>query len=258
MSESTRRAPCPVCDRGPRDTALSVKVDERGTVMFCHRCGYTAADNLERVPNIVPTKAEAPLEWSDRAERIWRITQPLGRIALAYLQHRGCVIPPDDGDLRYLPATDRHPPTLCARITDALTAQPLSLHFTELQLDGSGRGERRLLAAHRKKGGVIRLWPDEAITHGLAVAEGIESALAAGHLFAPVWVAIDAGNLEYLPVLAGIESLTIFADNDPAGLQAATACGRRWRDAGREVRILRARTPGDDVADLAGRLGSAA
>ena len=256
---TTTRAPCPVCDRGPKDTALAITTDERGVVEFCHRCGYTKAENFERRPlepiRTAPKSTE-PLEWSDRAEAIWRRTKPLrGTVGQIYLEHRGCVLPPQDSDLRFLPASDKYPPSLCARVTDAVTNAPLSLHFTRLARDGRGKAgtdcDKMLLGGHRKKGGVIRLWPDEAVTCGLALAEGIESALAAAHLHTPVWACVDAGNLGQFPVLAGIDALTIFADNDPAGLKAARECARRWADAGREARIRAPRAAGADAADVA-------
>ena len=233
---TTTRAPCPVCDRGPKDRALAVTTDERGTVEFCHRCGFTRADNLARRPldpiRSTPPKSAEALEWSDRAEAIWRRTVSLrGTVGEVYLRHRGCVMPPPDSDLRYLEPTDRYPPSLCARVTDAQTNKPLTLHFTRLAVDGHGKAgteqDKLLLSGHRKRGGAVRLWPDEAVTHGLALAEGVESALAAAHLFTPVWAAIDASNLSQFPVLAGIESLTIYADHDPAGIKAAKACASR-------------------------------
>ena len=262
---ATTRAPCPVCDRGPKDTALSVTVDARGTVSYCHRCGYTQTENFERRPAFIPapSSSDKPLDWSDRAEAIWRKTQPLrGSIGQTYLEHRGCVLPPRDSHLRFLPASDKYPPSLCAAVTDARSGKPISLHFTRLAADGRGKAgteqDKLLLAGHRKKGGIIRLWPDEAVTYGLALAEGIETCLAAAHLFTPVWACVDAGNLARFPVLAGIEALTIFADHDAAGLNAAAECANRWRKAGREVRVLRARLPGADIADLAGRMEGAA
>jgi putative DNA primase/helicase len=196
----------------------------------------------------------APLEWSERAESIWRRTLPLGSVAQTYLTRRGCRLPPADSDLRYLAPTDRYPPTLCARITDAVTGAPLSLHLTPLAADGSGRGDRRLLADHRKRGGVVRLWPEEAVTYGLGIAEGIETALAAAHLHAPMWSCIDAGNLTALPVLSGIDSLTIHSDHDDAGIRAAHECAHRWICAGREAVIYRPRVAGEDAADVARRL----
>ena len=44
---------------------------------------------------------------------------------------------------------------------------------------------RMLLGKHRKAGGVIRLWPDDSVTSGLAVAEEIETALTVATVFKP-------------------------------------------------------------------------
>jgi hypothetical protein len=256
------RGPCPVCNRGRRDTALSVTTDERGTVEYCHRCGYTASENHERRSDTSVSSASTsspPRDWSTKAEQIWCRTRPLrGSLGETYLRGRGCLVPSADGDLRYLPADERHPPTLCARITDTITARPISLHFTRLAADGRGKAgtdhDKLLLAGHRKRGGVIRLWPDDVVTHSLGVAEGIESALGAAHYHTPVWSAIDASNLSTLSVLAGIECLVVFADHDEAGIQAAQQCAYRWRTAGREVHVWRSKTRGEDAADVARRV----
>lgn len=93
------------------------------------------------------------------------------------------------------------------------------------------------------------MWPDDCVTQGLAIAEGIETALAAAHAFEPVWSTVDAGNLSAFPVLAGIGLLTIFADHDKAGLAAADECAARWREADRGVRVLTPSTVGHDTAD---------
>jgi hypothetical protein len=201
-----------------------------------------------------------PSRWSDKAEAIWSRARPLNGndVASKYLRRRGCMPPPEDGDLRWMPATERYQwPCMLARITDAITCEPLSLHFTYLALDGSDKApvdkQRRLLAGHVKAGGVIRLWPDDCVTYGLAVAEGIETALAAAHGFTPIWSCIDAGNLEVFPVLTGIDAITIMADNDRTGTgrEAAEACARRWHEAGREVRIVMAPNVGTDMANVA-------
>jgi phage/plasmid primase-like uncharacterized protein len=203
-------------------------------------------------------RSETPsekLDWSERAESIWRRTQPItGTLGEVYLRHRGCAIPPRDSHLRFLPATDRHPPSLCAAITDVRSTKPISLHFTRLAADGHGKAgselDKLLLGGHRKRGGCIRLWPDESVSRGLAIAEGIESALAAAHMFTPIWAAIDAGNLATFPALTGLESLTIFADRDDAGMKAAKECADRWREAGYVVRTLAPKILGKDCADL--------
>jgi len=102
---------------------------------------------------------------------------------------------------------------------------------------------------HRKAGAVCRLWPDEAITHGLAIAEGIETALAGAHAFGLAWAAIDAGNLAQFPVLPAIECLSIFTDHDDAGIKAARQCATTWTKAGREVRLVMSERKGADLAD---------
>jgi len=277
---------CPLPDHNDRNPSFAMHATVGN--WRCHGCGATGGDVLElyrratgaafleaaealgalrdsHIPieaysprNHEPTQHTtpivAPLEWSDTAERIWRRTQGLrGTIGETYLQHRGCVLPPRDSHLRFLPGDGRLPPSLCAAITDTISGnKSISLHFTRLAPDGRGKAgterDKLLLKGHRKAGGVIRLWPDEAVTGGLAIAEGIETALAAAHAFTPVWCCVDAGNLAVFPVLPGIEALTILADHDEPGLRAAAACAQRWADAGREVRIA---TPDEDGADMA-------
>jgi hypothetical protein len=189
----------------------------------------------------------------------WNTYGAVSGAGLAYLQARHCVVPPADGDLRYHPAL-RHwltgyvGPALVALVTDAETAEPLTMHFTWIEPRGSKADIERprlLLGGHRKAGGVIRLWPDEAVTYSLAAAEGIESALSLAHAHAPAWAAIDAGNLGSLPVLAGVESLVIAQDHDDAGIRASNACAARWAAAGRAAYVVSTPAQGQDINDLA-------
>jgi phage/plasmid primase-like uncharacterized protein len=170
-----------------------------------------------------------------------------------YLQARGCAIPPVDGDLRFHPSV-RHEsgytgPALVAQITDAVNREPMGIHRTWVTSSGKADIRKPKMVLGPKQGGVIRLWPDEAVTTGLAVAEGIETALTIAHDYRPVWSLIDAGNLAAFPVLAGIETLVIGADNDPAGLKGARACADRWAAAGVDVRILVPEMAGADWND---------
>ena len=53
------------------------------------------------------------------------------------------------------------------------------------------------------KAGVIRLTPNEEVTHGLGISEGIEdglSVLLSG--WSPVWAAASAGGIKTFPVLS--------------------------------------------------------
>ncbi|MFM0192136.1 toprim domain-containing protein [Paraburkholderia strydomiana] len=183
---------------------------------------------------------------SEYGYELWAECEPLSGVALAYLEARRCRIPPDDGDLRWH-ASLKHPsgyvgPCLVGSITDAATGEAMSLHRTWIKSNGRKADldpPRLLLSGHRMKGGVIRLWPDEGVTAGLGIAEGIETALSLAWGYAPVWACIDAGNLAAFPVLPGIESLLIGADNDPARTAAARECALRWVNAGADAYVTR-------------------
>lgn len=185
---------------------------------------------------------------------LWGQRQPLaGSIGMDYLMARGCAIPPADGDLAFHPGL-RHPTgyrgaALVARITDAVTREPMGLHRTWVTPTGKAEVQPAKMTLGPKQGGVIRLWPDEAVTAGLAVAEGIETSLSIAHTFKPVWCLIDAGNLATFPVLPGIECLVIGADHDPAGIKAARECADRWARAGRDVRVILPHEAGADWND---------
>ena len=196
---------------------------------------------------------------SERGCNIWRATVALpGTIADQYLLSRCCALPPADGHLRFHPALP-HPsghvgPALVALVTDARTREPISLHRTWIRADGS-KGDvdppRLLLGGHRKQGGVIRLWPDDSVTYGLGIAEGIETTLTLARVLKPAWSLIDAGNLAAFPVLPGVEVLTIAADNDAAGLKSANDCATRWTEAGADVRVVIPPRKGADLNDFA-------
>lgn len=197
---------------------------------------------------------------SPYGRRIWASSLPLAdTIGAAYLLARGCALPPADGDLRFLPA-HKHPlgdytgPALVALVTDIDTRAAISLHFTWVCPDGTKANTpgpaRLLLGGHRKSGGAIRLWPDEAVTTGLGVGEGIESCLSLAHAITPVWSLIDAGNLSALPVLPGIEALTVAQDNDNAGRRAAQTVADRYTAAGCAVAIVASGADGEDLNDI--------
>ena len=243
---------------------MTVEPGGRG-VAHCFRCEYVETVRGERTETRPGTR-QAPATAAMRHEVLsregrarWAACSPIYGAALAYLQSRRCVIPPADGDLRCHTALLHWPsgyvgPALVALVTDAVTREPLTLHFTWVRQDGTKAPidpPRLLLPRHRKAGGVVRLWPDEAVTMGLGVAEGVETALSLAHAYTPAWACLDAGNLAALPVLAGVESLLIAADHDPAGIKAADACAQRWADSGREVGLIVPDVAKADVNDVA-------
>jgi hypothetical protein len=122
---------------------------------------------------------------------------------------------------------------IIALMTDPVTGEPTGVHRTYLDVDG-GKIGRKMLG--RK--GCIRLSPDDTVTLGLGLVEGVEDGLAvllSG--WSPVWAAADAGALARFPILGGIEALTVFADADTPGERAAQEGAARWIAAGREARI---------------------
>jgi hypothetical protein len=135
-------------------------------------------------------------------------------------------------------------------MTDAVTGEPQGVHRTALLTDGSGKAPPGKMMLGRSKGSVIRLSADEDVTLGLGIAEGIETCLAVP--FSPVWACMSAGNIAALPVLSGIEALTLFADNDASGtgIRDARECAVRWHGAGKEVEIRMIDAVGVDYADI--------
>jgi hypothetical protein len=86
----------------------------------------------------------------------------------------------------------------------------------------------------------VKLDPDEEVLSGLHASEGVETGMAARQLgLRPTWALGDARAISALPVLAGIQSLTLLAEHDLASARAVEACAARWHDAGREVLINR-------------------
>jgi putative DNA primase/helicase len=271
---------CPVCartKRRPGDDALGVNARPDGSYYWnCKRCGWKG----NATAGIAPTswsppparpRSAPPQRSSDgvpEALTLFRSAAPIHANTPAgrYLRARGCALPHPDGDLRSLP-DHRHPsgwrgPCLVALLTHAVTGEPMTVHRTWIQPDGTKAPidkPRLWWFGLPKIGGVVRLWPDEAVTLGLCVAEGIETALTAADGFGLAWATGDADNLAALPVLGGIESLTIVADHDKLdprtgkrrGGAAAGECGWRWLTAGVEVRIWLAPTEGTDLNDFA-------
>lgn len=191
-----------------------------------------------------------------RALGVWAASLPIQRTpAETYLMRRCSSLPNHDLHhvLRFHPAVrsdGRDWPAMIAIMTDPVTNEPRGVHRTFLTGHGHKAEPGKKMLGSK---GLIRLWPDEDVTDGLFISEGIETALAAAHLydFAPIWACADAGGLAQFPVLNGIEELTILTDHDAsqAGERAALQVGQRWANAGRAASSFMTRTQGD-FADL--------
>jgi hypothetical protein len=201
---------------------------------------------------------------SGYGRRIWDQAKPVAADDLAgrYLTGRCCALPQNDVRLHgsvWHHWERRAFPAILALITDVRTAASRSLHLTYLDPNGGGKAKiekpRLYLAGHRKVGGVVRLHPDDSVTQGLIVGEGLETCLTYALEFAPVWACLDAGNLAAFPVLSGLAGLTVLVDHDDTGRRAFAAVRDRWRVAGfinglDVIGVEVTGKPGSDVNDL--------
>jgi len=195
----------------------------------------------------------------ERALEIWNSARPLiGTRGEAYFRKRGIQMaaPPEiHRVLRWAPSCPWGKggvaSCIVALFTDVHTLEPRAIHRIAITMTGE-KIERRMLGP--SGGCVIRLWPDERVTMGLVLGEGIETVLAAATrvsyqntLLQPAWAAGSSGNLKHFPVLSGIDTLTLLVDNDAneAGQKAAAECRDQWLAEGRKVIRLVPRRQGD-------------
>ena len=136
------------------------------------------------------------------------------------------------------------------RVTTVIGNEAIGVHRIWIE-----PGSPKAIAKRRLGGSdqpvCIRLWPDEDVEQGLAVAEGVESALAVALRSRPVWATVDAGQMAKFPILPGLSELTIFADHDPVGIAAAQDLRERYQLAGARARAVYPREPGADINDVA-------
>jgi len=194
------------------------------------------------------------------ALRIWdRAKSPHHTIVERYLASRGLALPRAASNvLRFHTALKLDGSTvggMVALFRDVRTDIPCAIHRTFL--DHAGRKlDRRMLGRVRQA--AIKIDPDDSVTGGLTIGEGLETCLAARQAgFYPVWALGSAGAIAAFPVLEGVGCLIIIVDNDKSGTghRAADETIWRWTTVGREVVRVMPRRVGDDFNDLVKRHG---
>lgn len=179
-----------------------------------------------------------------QAVAMWdRAGDPRQTVVEIYLRSRGLILPDEiAGDvLRFHPncpwGEGATAPAMIAAYRCVQTGAILGVHRTALTPDGRKVGRKMFGTA---LGCAIMLDPEDAITAGLAIGEGIESCLSARQLgITPVWALGSTSNIAAFPVLAGIQSLTLLEERDGgASSRACTECGTRWHRAGRAVDVV--------------------
>ena len=202
------RIRCPAPGKGRKNRSLSVKFNSDGTFSATDFSGgdwKCARDHVKAQLGLsdekpIPVRVSLPtidihaMRRKASATEIWARSIPIaGTLAETYLRSRGLSYGGEA--LRYHPGKRM----MVAQITDAVTGEPMGIHRTFLDHEGN-RTEKKMLGP--AGGGVVRLSDDVDVTMGLALGEGIETAMAAP--FRPVWACLSAGNLARFPVLAGV------------------------------------------------------
>lgn len=199
-------------------------------------------------------------------QRTWGESVPASDPAAApmlhYLGERGLGGAPVPACLRCHPGlpyymdgkeTGRYPAML-GRVEGP--AGMVSVHRTWI-LDGCKApvpSPRKLMSPAKEgetKGAAIRIGGEPG--HRLAVAEGIETALAIQAATAYcTWATVSAGGMAALLVPTWVEEVIIAADHDAngTGLRAARTLARRMLGTGRRVKILMPPEVGTDWADV--------
>ncbi|MFN8708629.1 MAG: toprim domain-containing protein, partial [Planctomyces sp.] len=163
-------------------------------------------------------------------------------------------IEPWPADLRFhpqCPFKGQMHPAMIALFRDIHTGQPCGIHRTALKPDGSGKAfDDAKAMLGRSRDAAIMLDAFDTVELGIAVCEGIESALSARYSpklwLRPMWACGSVGAIRKFPVLPGVETISVFADGDATGRGAARALCQRYEIAGLDFDLYE---PESDKAD---------
>jgi hypothetical protein len=212
-----------------------------------------------------PRASEAQADGGDdeaqriaRALAIWnKAVDPRRTPVEIYLRSRALMLPNSLADLvvRYHPKC----PWRDNDTNQTILVPAMVVAMRSIETDEITAIQRTRLSPHAKKisrrmlgvasGAAVKLDADESVADWLVIGEGVETAMTARQIgLRPTWALGSAGALQNFPVLDGIETLTILAENDEANERAAEACAMRWYDAVRKVFINRP-TRGNDLND---------
>jgi putative DNA primase/helicase len=197
---------------------------------------------------------------------IWKEgLDPGGTLVQAYLKSRNGVELPGEAwqCIRFhksCPFSGERFPAMVCLIRNIITNEPQGIHRTAL--DANGTVEKKNIGVRREgktyrlslgqvAGGAVKIDPDEEVTQGLCIGEGVETCLAGKQMgLQPVWSVLSTSGIASFPVLPGIDGLHIFCENDinGASARAVRTCGDRWHEVGRQVLTVRS-YEGNDLND---------
>jgi putative DNA primase/helicase len=213
-----------------------------------------AAERQQRKP-----VEETPANNREPALRLWRQAfEPRGTLVEAYLRNRCLELPREAAneairfhpDCPFGPGSSARPAMVCL-VRNIASNEPQGIHRTALAPDGTAikrDGKTLRMSLGSIDFGAIKLDPDEDVTIGLCIGEGVETCLSGRKMgLRPVWSAVNTSGVAKLPVLPGVDALHILKENDPNGAsaKAVEACARWWYGAGRDVIIVEPDTAKD-------------
>lgn len=272
---SGRQLLCPGPGHSPRDRSLAVRLSADapdGLLVFSHagddwrtcrdyvrqRLGLPQCQVSDGQDRRVPAslqRTEDDLLRIGRATKIWNeADDPRGTIGEQYLASRLLGLPDNIAGavLRFhaaCPWRDENTgntirvPALIAAFRSVDDHNITAVHRIALNCDGTKLGRRMLGIVHRSAVMLQAPRGDEIV-----IGEGIETCMAAMQLgFTPAWALGSVGAISFFPVLEGVKQLTVLGEAGDASARAVQFCGRRWRRAGRRVRVV---MPDDGNSDL--------
>jgi putative DNA primase/helicase len=167
----------------------------------------------------------------DYALELWGECVPAqGTLVEKYLAARGITVPVPDS-IRFHHGL-KHPdggtwPAMVALVSNGTTGTPIAIHRTFLKKDGTAKAPvpKQKMMLGPCAGGAVFLADAGA---KIAVGEGIETCLSVlQEAEIPVWAALSTSGLKKLELPPVVKEVTILADLDPAGEEAALEAGRR-------------------------------
>src|SRR5262249_24933894 len=152
-----------------------------------HRSDRAPPKIRRRIPEPTPEQHAKHLGY---ARSIWDAAKPAkGTLVERYLlETRGLVLPETDA-IRFHPRlrvthTDRFAPAMVCRMSDIRSNEFTGVHRTFLT-DTAEKISKSILG--RKHSSAIKIDDDEKVEEGLAIAEGVETTIAARYLYRPAW-----------------------------------------------------------------------
>jgi putative DNA primase/helicase len=187
-----------------------------------------------------------------RALELWKASGPVPETqAERYLRSRGISHFPQS--LRFHSAAYHGPtkksyPAMIAAIARWPEKTPHAVHRTFLADDQKAEIDPNRMMLGEIGGGAVRLAPVHDV---LAVAEGIETALSFQQMTGiPTWAVLSASNYIGLILPPSVKEITVAADHDDRGIQAAHEAAELWSWQGCAARVTFPPVKGEDFNDM--------